>query len=119
MKTIQTYKESDGYKEGNKRAEERTESIVVPYIKGVSEKLRKDLGKDNINVVFKRGQTLHSMISNGKFKKKKKMIAGKKILSTEFHGEIAVYATLEREQWYDERERERNNIKMHPKPRGK
>ena len=59
----------DGNKEENKRAEERTESIVVPYIKGVSEKLRRDLGKEDINVVFKRGQTLHSIIFNGKFKK--------------------------------------------------
>ena len=45
LKTIQEYQESDGNKEENKRAEERTESIVVPYIKGVSEKLRRDLGK--------------------------------------------------------------------------
>ena len=59
-----------GFKEDNKRAEERTQSIVVPYIKGVSEKLRKDLGKEDINVVFKRGKTLHSMIFNGKLKKK-------------------------------------------------
>ena len=64
LKTIQEYQESDGSKEENKRAEERTESIVIPYIKGVSEKLRRDLGKKDINVVFKRGQTLHSMIFN-------------------------------------------------------
>ena len=69
LKTIQEYQESDGNKEENKRAEERTESIVVPYIKGVSEKLRRDLGKEDINVVFKRGQTLHSIIFNRKFKK--------------------------------------------------
>ena len=67
LKTIQTYQESDGYNEDDKRAEEKTESIVVPYIKGVSEKLHKDLGKEDINVVFKRGQTLHSMIFNENF----------------------------------------------------
>ena len=33
LKTIQEYQESDGNKEENKRAEERTESIDVPYIK--------------------------------------------------------------------------------------
>ena len=33
LKTIQEYQESDGSKEENKSAEERTESIVVPYIK--------------------------------------------------------------------------------------
>ena len=73
LKTIQSYEESDGNKGENKRAEERTESIVVPYIKGVSEKLHKDLGKEDINlsVVFKRGQTLHSLLFmiNGKLKK--------------------------------------------------
>ena len=53
LKTIQEYQESDGSKEENKRAEERTESIVVPYIKGTSEKLCKYLGKGAINVVFK------------------------------------------------------------------
>ena len=52
LKTIQEYQESDGNKEENKRAEERTESIVVPYIKGVSEKLCRDLGKEDINVVL-------------------------------------------------------------------
>ena len=67
LKTIQSYQESDGNKENNKKNEERTESIVIPYIKGMSEKLRNDLGKEDIIVVFKRGQTLHSMIFNGKF----------------------------------------------------
>ena len=36
FKTIQAYRESNGNKEDNKRAEERTEPIVVLYIKGVS-----------------------------------------------------------------------------------
>ena len=102
LKTIQSYQESDGNKEDNKRAEERTESIVVPYIKGVSEKLRKDLGKEDINVVFKRGKTLHSMIFNGKFKKsdgRKKDLIYKipcRDCSLCYIGETA--------QWYDERE---------------
>jgi len=107
LKTIQSYEESDGNKGENKRAEERTESIVVPYIKGVSEKLRKDLGKEDINVVFKRGKTLHSMIFNGKFKKndgRKKDLIYKipcRDCSLCYIGETA--------QWYDERER--NSIK--------
>ena len=104
LKTIQSYQESDGNKEENKRAEERTESIVVPYIKGVSEKLRKDLGKEDINVVFKRGKTLHSMIFNGKFKKndgRKKDLIYKipcRDCSLCYIGETA--------QWYDEREKQ-------------
>ena len=68
FKTIQSYNEHDGNMEYNERAKERTESIVVPCVKGVSEKLRKDLVKD-VNLVFKKGRTLHSMIFNGKYKK--------------------------------------------------
>ena len=39
VKVIQLYNEHDGIVEKNERAKEKTESIVVPYIKGVSEKL--------------------------------------------------------------------------------
>ena len=67
--TISTYQECEGNEE-NKQAENRSESIVVPYIRGISEKLRRDLAKQDVNVVFKKGKTLHSMIFNGKFKKK-------------------------------------------------
>ena len=69
IKTIQSYDEHDGFVENNDRAKERTESIVIPYVKGVSEKLRKDLAKEDVNLVFKKGRTLHSMIFNGKLKK--------------------------------------------------
>ena len=65
--TIQNYQDRS---EENKQAENRSESIVVPYVKGISEKLRRDLAKQDVNVVFKKGRTLHSMIFNGKFKKK-------------------------------------------------
>ena len=82
------------------------QSIVVPYIKGVSEKLRKDLGKEDINVVFKRGKTLHSMIFNGKFKKN---AAGrKKDPSLKFLVETAVYAILEKQ--HNGMMRERNSV---------
>jgi len=67
--TISNYQECEGNEE-NKQAENRSESIVVPYIRGISEKLRRDLAKQDVNVVFKKGKTLHSMIFNGKFKKK-------------------------------------------------
>ena len=104
LKTIQEYQESDGSKEENKRAEERTESIVVPYIKGVSEKLRRDLGKEDINVVFKRGQTLHSIIFNGKFKKKD---GRKKDLIYKIPCRDCTLCYIgETAQWYDEREKQ-------------
>jgi len=104
LKTIQEYQESDGNKEENKRAEERTESIVVPYIKGVSEKLRRDLGKEDINVVFKRGQTLHSIIFNGKFKKKD---GRKKDLIYKIPCRDCTLCYIgETAQWYDEREKQ-------------
>ena len=67
--TISNYQECEGNEE-NKQAENRSESIVVPYIRGISEKLRRDLAKQDVNVVFKKGKTLHSMFFNGKFKKK-------------------------------------------------
>ena len=47
IKRIQSYDE---------RAKERTESIVVPYVKGVSEKLRKELAKEDVNLVFKKAE---------------------------------------------------------------
>jgi len=65
------------------------------------------LGKEDINVVFKRGKTLHSMIFNGKLRKndgRKKDLIYKipcRDCSLCYIGETA--------QWYDERER--NSIK--------
>ena len=104
IKMIQSYDEHDGIVENNERAKERTESIVVPYVKGVSEKLRKELAKEDVNLVFKKGRTLHSMIFNGKYKKndgrKKDLIY--KIPCQDcklcYIGETA--------QWYDEREKQ-------------
>ena len=49
--TIQNYQDGN---EENKQAENRSESIVVPYVKGISEKLRRDLAKQDVNVVFKK-----------------------------------------------------------------
>jgi len=103
LKTIQEYQESDGSKEENKRAEEKTESIVVPYIK-VSEKLHRDLGKADIYVVFKRGQTLHSIIFNGKFKKKD---GRKKDLISKIPCQGCTLCYIgETAQWYDGREKQ-------------
>ena len=67
--TIQNYQDGN---EENKQAENKSESIVVPYVKGIAEKLRRDVAKQyvNVHVVFKKGRTLRSMIFNGKFKKK-------------------------------------------------
>ena len=47
--TIQNYQDGN---EENKEAENRSESIVVPYVKGISEKLRRNLAKQDVNVVF-------------------------------------------------------------------
>ena len=78
--TISNYQQCEGNEE-NKQAENRSESIVVPYIRGISEKLRRDLAKQAVNVVFKKGKMLHSMIFNGKFKKK--IMASSGILETQ------------------------------------
>ena len=96
---IQNYQDGN---EENKQTENRSESIVVPYVKGTSEKLRRGLAKQDVNVVFKKGRTLHSMIFNGKFKKKdgrKKNVIYKipcKDCKLSYIGETS--------QWYDERE---------------
>ena len=83
--TINNYQESEGNEE-NKQAENWSESIVVPYIKGISEKLRRDLAKQDVNVVFKKGKTLHSMIFNEKFMKR---MGERKMLFTKFPAGIA------------------------------
>ena len=51
---IHLYNEQIGIMDKNERAKKRTESIVVPYTKGVSEKLRKDLSKEDVNLVVKK-----------------------------------------------------------------
>ena len=65
--TIKNYQ--DGYEE-NKQAENRSEFTVVPYVKGISEKLHRDLAKQDVNIVFKKGRTLHSMIFKENARKK-------------------------------------------------
>ena len=105
IKTIQSYDEHDGFVENNDRAKERTESIVVPYVKGVSEKLRKDLAKEDVNLVFKKGRTLHSMIFNGKYKK---IDGRKKDLIYKIPCQDCKLCYIgETAQWYDEREKQR------------
>ena len=52
IKTIQSYDEHGGIVENNERAKERIEPIVVPYVKGVSENLRKDLAKEDVNLLL-------------------------------------------------------------------
>ena len=88
--TIQNYQDGN---EENKQAENRSESIVVPYVTGISEKLCRDLAKQDVNVVFKKGRTLHSMIFNGKFKKKD---GRKKNVIYKFHTGIVNSVTLVR-----------------------
>ena len=99
--TISNFPECEGNEE-NKQAENRSESIVVPYIRGISEKLRRDLAKQDVNVVFKKGKTLHSMIFNGKFKKKdgrKKNVVYKIPCR-----DCKLSYSSETSEWYDKRE---------------
>ena len=85
--------------ENNERAKERTESIVVTYVKGVSEKLRKDLAKEDVNLVFKKAGhcTQWFLMENTK-----RMMEERKTSSTKTLVMIAIYA--ETAQWCDERE---------------
>ena len=49
----------------NKEAENRTDTLCIPYVKGASDRLRKQLAKEGVNVIFKKGQTLGRYLING------------------------------------------------------
>ena len=38
-------------------AEQRTDTLCIPYVRGASDRLRKQLAKEGVNVVFRKGQT--------------------------------------------------------------
>ena len=46
-------------------AEHRTDTQCIPYVSVASDHLRKQLTKEGVNVIFKRGQTLGKFLING------------------------------------------------------
>ena len=87
----------------NKEAENRTDTLCIPYVKGASDRLQKQLAKEGVNVIFKKGQTLGRYLINGgppKSDRKKNIIYKIPCTSCNFCyiGETS--------QWFDEREKQ-------------
>ena len=51
---------------GHQEEEEQQSLAVIPYVGGVSERIRKACEKYNLKVVYKSGPTLHSLLTNVK-----------------------------------------------------
>ena len=66
---ILEYQPKDQTTAMEEKEEENKQVISTNYIPGISEKLRKELKKEGINLVFKRGQTLGGLICNVKQKR--------------------------------------------------
>ena len=49
----------------DREAEHRTDTMCIPYVRGASDRLRKQLAREGVNVIFKRGQTLGKYLING------------------------------------------------------
>ena len=54
----------------DRKAEHRTDTLSIPYVRGASDRLRKQLVREGVNVIFKRGQTLRKYLINGGATKK-------------------------------------------------
>ena len=85
----------------NKEAENRCDTICIPYVRGPSDSLRKQLAREGVNLVFKRGKTLRQFLFNGEPKRpdrRKNICYRVPCLSCSFSyvGETS--------QWWDERE---------------
>ena len=90
-------------KEHNEEAKHRCDTICIPYVRGPSESLRKQLSKEGVNLIFKRGKTLRQFLFNGEPKKsdrRKNVCYRVPCLNCSFCyiGETS--------QWWDEREKQ-------------
>ena len=64
---ISEYEHQKGDK--NEEAENRCDTICIPYVRGPSDLLRKQLSKEGVNLIFKKGRTLRQFLFNGEPKK--------------------------------------------------
>ena len=53
----------------NEEAEHRCDTICIPYVRGPSDLLQKQLAKEGVNLIFKKGRTLRQFLFNGEPKK--------------------------------------------------
>ena len=62
--------------EESQKEEEKQPLAIIPYVSGVSERIRKACEKYNLKVVFKSGPTLHSLLTRVKDPLPKEKLAG-------------------------------------------
>ena len=53
---MSTYQHQESNK--NEEAEHRCDTICIPYVRGPSDSLQKQLAKEGVNLIVKRGKTL-------------------------------------------------------------
>jgi hypothetical protein len=53
----------------NEEAEHKCDTICIPYVRGPSDLLRKQLAKEGVNLIFNKGRTLRQFLFNGEPKK--------------------------------------------------
>ena len=92
--------EHQGSKE-NEEAKQRCDTICIPCVRGPSDSLRKQLAKEGVNLIFKKGKTLRQLLFNGEPKRtdrRKNVCYRVPCLNCPFSyiGETS--------QWWDERE---------------
>ena len=87
-------------------AEQRTDTLCIPYVRGASDRLRKQLAKEGVNVVFRKGQTLGKYLINGGPPKnnRRKNVVYK--IPCDTCGFCYIGETL---QWFEEREVQRKH----------
>ena len=51
--------------EDDREAEHRTDTLCIPYVRGASDRLRKQLAREGANIILKRGPTLGKYLING------------------------------------------------------
>ena len=87
----------------NEEAENRCDNIRIPYVRGPSDLLRKQLSKEGVNLIFQRERTLRQFLFNGEPKKstrKKNVCYWVPCLNCHYSyiGETS--------QWWDKREKQ-------------
>jgi len=84
-----------------REAENRTDTLCIPYVRGASDRLRKQLAREGVNVIFKRGQTLGKYLINGGPPKNNR----RKNVVYKITRETCNFCYIgETSQWFDERE---------------
>ena len=82
-------------------AEQRTGTLCIPYVRGASDRLRKQLAKEGVNVVFRKGQTLGKYLINGGPPKNNR----RKNVVYKIPCDTCSFCYIgETSQWFDERE---------------